>query len=339
MKVLLLASERNAKRYSEFYVGLHKTIGSLDMRRLSDDDQANLRNYFAQNVTLGNYDRIVLQFNHHTLCNQVSFLKTLKNLVFLAKFINFSGAGTRGALANIVTSSFTTRNQVNLGDAAYLKVFKKMPWVRIIVSNYHALQHLESLGLDVKFVPDGYNTLKFRDQDLPRTIKLALVESSQIESTPERNAFIQTLKSQYPQLIIEKDDTTPQIASSTLPRTLVAVCADFGVGEYRSRVFEAMACGCLVMCSNQGDIENKPLSLRDGKNIVLFNSFDEFQYKLQLLMRQPQKMAEIAKAGQALAMEQHQYFDLGTQAAKYIAAPMRNPNDYDVGLSVFGWRF
>lgn len=318
MKVLLLTSDSYLATYREFYTGMHKQLGSMDVRRLRSSEQNNLRNYFAKHVDLSKFDRIIINLEFKSLRQQKRFLSSLKNLVFL----------DADAHENPATGYSLSEHVV---------FYKKMPWVRIIVRNYRAMRKLQREGLDAWCVAKGFNSAKYQDKQMPRTTDLLVIENSNNSDSQMSKAFIKKLKSRYPHIATEKNILGTN--SSLLPQVRIAVCTDIGKREYSGKVFNAMACGCLVMTYDQGDDENFYLSFKDMENIVLFKNFDMFCEKLIQLKMNPQLLNQIARKGHELVIEQHKEANLGRKAGKYIATGLREREDYRIGIAAFGWRF
>ena len=65
-----------------------------------------------------------------------------------------------------------------------------------------------------------------------------------------------------------------------LNRIRFFVSADIGMGEYMIKNFEAMACGCVLLAYDQGELENEALGFIDMHNIVLYRRLDELRDKL-----------------------------------------------------------
>ncbi|PID65534.1 MAG: hypothetical protein CR977_00925 [Gammaproteobacteria bacterium] len=318
MKVLLLTNGDSEDIYGEFYTGLHKQIGSMDMRRLGQSEQQNLKSYFQHHIELSKYDRVIIDLNFDIIVSQLRFFRQLENLVFFDSTACFD----------------------NMPDTPHYqqhsKFYKKMPWVRVIVTSYQTMKHFQQQDIDAWCVPEGYNTQKYTGSSKKRDIDLILINNKYTESSPPRNEFIAALKTHYPEVVIE-DNIDGNI--NRLNRSRIAICADMGAGEYSGTVFAAMASGCMVMCYDQGCDESRDIGLRDMENIVLFKYFEDFCDKITYLKQHPEMINKIAESGHAFAVANHQQPALGQQAAKYIGASMRKMKDYQVGISAFGWRF
>ncbi len=317
MKVLLLTSEDYTITYSELYVGLHKRIGSMDTRRLGVE-RFHLRNYFTDHINLSKYDRIVIHIEFGALQPQLRFLKQIDNLIFYD------------------TSAYFSRKNKHLDVNHHLSFFKKMPWSRVIVSNYQAMTLFQKEGLDAWCVPKGYNSQRYKDKGLSRRIPLMLVKNTSDAHTLEYQRFENELIKRYPKLQVENDIIEASL--SKLSRTLICINADFNRGEYSSKIFQAMISGCLVMSFNQGNEENFFHALKDMENIVLFDDIDSLVTKIGILKKKPKLIEKIAKNGQRLAYEQHQDIYLGNKLADYVLPSLRNRDDYRIGISAFGLR-
>ncbi len=318
MKVLLLTSKNYAILYKEFYVGLHKQIGSMDIRRLGDE-QMNLRAYFSDYVNLNQYDRIFIHLEFAVISQQLRFLKLIDNLVFYDTTVYPGYDGKHDTV--------TTR----------ARFYQKMPWARIIVSNYQAMINFQHEGLDAWCVPKGFSS-HYCHKSVPeaRDIPLLLLTNTTDSPSDDSHNIEATLKQHYPDIKTENTDIS--VDDSLLKQTKTIICADVARGEYGRHIFRSMATGCLVVCYDQGDEENRYLSLQDMENVVLFEHTDALFEKLDLLNKRPTLKDFIRRNGQALAMRNHQDSTLGRKAAHYIVASLRNCQDYHIGISAFGMK-
>lgn len=330
MKLLLLIDADDASVLEEFYSGLHKKIGSVDLRRLNKDEQNRLKLYF-DSVELGRYDRIVLQLDFDALSKQLKFLQTLPNLVFIDNVAHQDVGGD-------------SRKE------RHLTFYKRIPWARVVVTSYTILERFQAGGLDVCCAPKGFDSVRSKNQNFRKKMDFELLD----DANSRRRHFLELVKETYPtaalinySLELSFEDLikyTPEykhtnLLEMDLDELYLTVCPDIGIAEYRGRVFEAMSCGQVVMCYDQGEAENRYLGLADEDNVVLFRSFPEFQEKVTRLLTKPSLARKIAFTGQALAKANHQQFDLGVKAAKCIATEMRDPTDYKLGISAFGIHF
>ncbi len=316
MKILLLVDDRLDFPLAEFYQGLHKQIGSVDIHRLSLSEQSAVKNYFATHVDLSKFDRIVVQLDVDLLSKQVNFFREIEYVVFF-------------------DNNAFSREQYQAGvSEQYLKFYRRLPWARIIVANYTVMQTFHDKGLDVECIPRGYNSCYRSVNHVERDIPL-LVSSASGNAMQE--AFLQELLKAFPyaQLFASDDQHDEQL----LKRANIVVFSDIHHGYYQDKIFAAMAAGCTVMCPNQSTYETSCLGLVDMENIVLFDDYKQFADKLALLHNTPELAAQVCANGQAYAYKHFQAFELGCQAGRAIAVPMRRIRDYRLGLSVFGMRW
>lgn len=337
MKILLLLGEGEHNTLpDEFYSGLHKKIGSVDLRRLGQEEQAQLKLYFTTSVNLNKYDRVVMNIDFDVLPAQLKFLQSIHSLVFIDSF-----------------ASHDRRDGVYKNR--HLNFYKQIPWARIIVNSFFIMSNYLQAGLDVCCVPKGYSsTANFRQRRLDSTAT-PVDEGNIFTDREQRQRFLDLVVKDYQgaRIIGRHAEITlvdvlypgykeEQGVVSSLGQMLssirLVIFPDINRGEYRTRLFEAMADGALVLSYNHGDIENRQLGLIDMKNIVLFNYYQEFRNKMVTLADRPDVAGTIADEGRKLVEKNYRQYDLGIKAAEYIAEPTREPEAFRLGLSVFGIR-
>ncbi|PIE46233.1 MAG: hypothetical protein CSA44_00690 [Gammaproteobacteria bacterium] len=178
MKVLLLVDDRLDFPLGEFYQGLHKQIGSVDIRRLNLNEQSFVKNYFAAHVDLNKFDRILMQLDFGLLSKQVNFFKDIEYVVF---FHNNAFSGEQHQVGN---------------SKQYLKFYRRLPWARIITSNYTVMQTFHDNGLDVECIPRGYHSCYRSVNHVERDIPLLV--SAAVEN-PIQQAFFQEILKAFPE--------------------------------------------------------------------------------------------------------------------------------------------
>ncbi|MDT4876961.1 Glycosyl transferases group 1 [compost metagenome] len=94
------------------------------------------------------------------------------------------------------------------------------------------------------------------------------------------------------------------------------------MGEFMIKNFEAMACGCVLLAWSQGE-EDRLLGFEDMENTVFYRSEDEAVQKLELLQRDPELAARIARNGQAFAESRYSFARVGRALAEEIQREMR----------------
>lgn len=321
MKTLILIKEDTFQTYNDLYIGFHKAIGSVDMRRLDELAESDLRAYFDSHVETEKYDRIVLHLHFEYLTSQLKFLATLPGLVFIDRLTSFD--------------SVESHDQ-------HMKFYKKIPWARVILTSYNLMEKYQAHGLDAWAVPKGYNSSVFNQVTRKRKTDIGLINNRFVKSEKyphqqQQAQFIKKLIADYPNTVIA-EALSESAYVNFLHSIQMLVCPDIGAGEYLHKTFEAMACGVMVMAFDQGETENAAIGLSDLDNIVLFRDYTEFQQKLELLSNHKEFIHKIAQNGQQLVQTKYPYITVGESIATLVAAEMRRPEDFQTGIKIFGFR-
>jgi glycosyltransferase involved in cell wall biosynthesis len=284
-----------------FYDSICRHLGDCELRRLSSDEQANLKSYF-KTIDLDSYDRIVFFLRFKKEIKQVKFIRTLPNLVILE----------HDAYQNYIEGKYMGR---------YAKHYRSLPWARIVCSGYEVTQKLKSEGFDVEFVAKGYDQALLSNYGNVRDIELGFLGSTKSKTYNLRRDLLDAL-AQTENMTVTRTNSGQEYCD-TLNRIKIFVGADVGFGEYMIKNFEAMACGCMLATWNQGEEENRALGFVDMQNVVLYKSLEELREKLAILRDNPELIERIAKAGQALVEENFSWELLGQQVAKAVKKPLR----------------
>jgi glycosyltransferase involved in cell wall biosynthesis len=301
MKVLFLVQKEQRVILDRFYDSICRHLGDCDLRWLSSSEQANLKQYF-HNIDVGSYDRIIFFLRFKKEIRQVRFIRSLPNLVILE----------HDAYQNYILGKY---------QGKFSSHYHKLPWARVICSGYEVSEKLRSEGVDVAFVPKGYDQALLANRGIERDIELGFLGSLGHEMYSQRRALLETLAGQENMVVTRTQSGDEYVAM--LNRIRIFVGADVGFGEYMIKNFEAMACGCLLLTWNQGEAENRALGFRDMENVVLYYSLEELREKLNMLRSNPGLIEQIAGAGQQLVEKQYSWEALGARVAEAIAAPMR----------------
>lgn len=80
----------------------------------------------------------------------------------------------------------------------------------------------------------------------------------------------------------------------------------FPVYQASPRIFEAMACGCFVICDRQRDVFSL---FEDGKHLVGFDNPDDLIEKIKYYLAHTEKRKEIAWKGREEVLKHHTYAD------------------------------
>lgn len=315
MNILIIAQQPRKFLSNAMYDGIIKAAtaagGSCDVRYLNRDETLNLKKYFARNVNLANYDRIVLAIRLKRAFTQVKFIRSLPHLAFheTDAFQNYTDCKYRGEFS---------------------RYYQTLPWARIVSTGYGVSQRLRAEGFDAVFVPKGYDQHLCRNLQRARPIELGFVGSTNNAIYVDRKALLEQLLAAVP---IEVCQTKPgSDYVDKLNDIRIFVSADAGMGEYMIKNFEAMACGCLLFAYDQGNEENAAVGFRDMENVVLYRTIDEFQNKLKILRADPALLQRIASTGQRFAEENCNFDSIGMRIVAALQAPLREK------AGSFSWR-
>nr|WP_262378079.1 glycosyltransferase [Pseudomonas oryzihabitans] len=274
-----------------------------DLRWLSDEEQADLRGYFRRAVPQPEqYDRILLFLRFKKQLKQISFIRSLPNLVELE----------HDAYQNFIPCKYTGK---------FSRYYRAMPHVRVLVSGAGVARRLQEEGIDAHFVPKGYDDSRLRDLGVERDIELGFVGSLGSVAYSGRKQLLEDLARVEPLLITKTRSGDEYL--QTLNRIRFFVGADVGMGEYMIKNFEAMACGCVLFTYDQGEEENRALGFEDGVNVVLYRSLEELREKLARLRADPVKAKNIAMGGKKLTNERFSFSVIGLTLISKLVLDLR----------------
>lgn len=301
LRVLLLVQKEQRVILDRLYDGIVAHT-DCDLRWLGGEDQANLRRYFRRKVRVEDYDRIVFFLRFKQEIRQVSFIRTVPNLVILE----------HDACQNYFPGKY---------QGKFSRHYAQLPWARVISSGFTVSQRLRGEGFDAVFVPKGYDQAMLRNLGLARDIELAFVGSTKSSVYTGRRRMLDEIAARE-QILITRTASGEEYLR-TLNRIRFFVSADAGIGEYMIKNFEAMACGCVLCANDQGAGENAALGFRDMENVVLYRDAVELSAKLAALRADPALADRIAAAGQALAEQEYRFDRLGEKIAHALVPPLR----------------
>ena len=301
MKVLFLVQKEQRAILDRLYEGVSAHC-ECDIRWLRREEQRNLRSYFRLEVDVSRYDRIVLFLRFKQEIRQVSFIRTLPNLVILE----------HDAYQNYIECKYTGKFSAH---------YRRLPWVRVISSGFMVTERLREEGFDAVFVPKGYDQTLLHDLGRERDIELAFVGSTNSVAYSGRKALLDELASVEP-LVVTRTKSGDEYRDM-LNRIRFFVSADVGMGEYMIKNFEAMACGCVLLAFDQGEAENRALGFEDMHNIVFYRDIPELQEKLERLRSDPGLVAAIAQRGRDLATSQYSFARLGQRIVEALQPELR----------------
>lgn len=274
---------------------------AVDIYFLDKQQQRNLRQFFSV-IDLSVYDRIVLDLMFKHIHKQGRLLQALSALTIYeedAYLDIMSGSRWRGA---------------------FLKLYRRLPGLRVISTGYMVTRHLRDSGVDAYFIPKGFDPSRLRDQNRPiRNIELGFIGRLGSKAYSARRNMLESL-AQRESLQIMRTSSAEEYLD-TLNRMCCFVSADVGLGEYMAKNFEAMACGCLLFAKRQGQGEEDALGFVDGGNVLLYDDLDSLCAKVAWMRAHPERAAEIAQQGREHVLAHNTYAHLADQVAKVIAEP------------------
>jgi glycosyltransferase involved in cell wall biosynthesis len=192
-----------------------------------------------------------------------------------------------------------------------------------LASGWQVTEKLKTKGVDVVFVPKGYDPALLVNRQGERDIELGFVGSIENDAYFQRKVMLETIRARLP-LVVTRTKSGEEYAAM-LNRIRFFVSADVGMGEYMIKNFEAMACGCVLCAWDQGEAENCALGFCDMENLVLYRDVDELTEKIAWLRAMPERMKAIAAAGQALVEREYRFDRIGGRIVAALALPLR-PN-------------
>lgn len=197
------------------------------------------------------------------------------------------------------------------------RLYRLLPQASFAVTGHQVAEQLRNSGLNAHFIPKGFNERQLGNDELVRDISAGFIGRVKSNVYAERAHFLDSLANSHGVSLLRTN--SPDQYRETLNRIGIFVSADIGLGEYMAKNFEAMACGCALLAYRQGSGEEEALGLRDMENVALYSNLDEARKKLELLQKDENLRAEIARDGQRLAWKNHKYTDIAKRLNKLIA--------------------
>ena len=302
MNVLFLVQAEQRAILDRLYDGIADACSSCDTRWLSSDEQANLKCYFREHVDVSRYDRILFFLRFKKEMRQWRFIRTLPNVVILE----------HDAYQNYIPCKYTGKFSIH---------YRRMPWVRIISSGAQVSKRLRDEGFDACFVPKGYDQALLSYQGRTRDIELGFVGSTKSVAYSGRKELLEEL-GRHEDLLVTKTKSGEEYCY-TLNRIRFFVSADVGMGEYMIKNFEAMACGCVLLAYDHGELESSAIGFVDMQNVVLFRTVEQLREKLALLRSDPELAQRIAQAGRSMAEAQYGFNQIGRKIVEVMQPTLR----------------
>jgi glycosyltransferase involved in cell wall biosynthesis len=302
VKVLLLIMGQQRVILDQLYKGVEGVIDQCDVYRLTRDQHLNLSIFFRE-IDFRSYDRVVIFLRLKHLRRQLPVLRCIPNLVFLEHDVcqNYMG----------MSKYF----------GAYSRFYRRLPWVRVIVSSPTIAKVLRQEGVDACFASKGYDERPLTNKNGLRDIDIAFLGSLKGDAYSLRREMLCSISACVDLLITRTESGDEYL--SMLNRISIFVSADVGMGEYMIKNFEAMACGCALVAWSQGEEEDAALGFEDGRNVMLYRSAEEAVAKIEQLKADPGLRARVAAAGQAFAEQNYTFTRVGRDLARVIEQPLR----------------
>ncbi|WP_339478305.1 MULTISPECIES: glycosyltransferase family protein [unclassified Pseudomonas] len=301
MKVMLLVMDEQRVILDRLYEVVRESCDDCTIYRLSKPQQMKLGKFLAS-VNYENFDRVVIFSRVKRLVRQLSVLKCIPGLIFLE----------HDAYQNYMRESKY--------KGVYSRLYRRLPSCRALVSGAVVARRMQAENIDAVFVSKGYDEQMLRNTGSVRDIPIGFLGSLKSTEYAQRKALLESLVQRTGMLVTRTQSGREYL--ETLNRIKIFVSADLGMGEFMIKNFEAMACGCVLLAWSQGE-EDRLLGFEDMENTVFYRSEDEAVQKLELLQRDPELAARIARNGQAFAESRYSFARVGQVLAEEIQREMR----------------
>ncbi|MEX0163069.1 glycosyltransferase family 1 protein [Pseudomonas brassicacearum] len=301
MKVMLLVMDEQRVILDRLYAVVRENCDDCTIYRLSKPQQMKLGKFLAS-VNYEDFDRVVIFSRVKRLAPQLSVLKCIPGLIFLE----------HDAYQNYMPESKY--------QGVYSRLYRRLPSCRALVSGAVVARRMQAENIDAVFVSKGYDEQMLRNTDSARDIPIGFLGSLKSTEYAQRKALLESLVQRTGMLVTRTQSGREYL--ETLNRIKIFVSADLGMGEFMIKNFEAMACGCVLLAWSQGE-EDRLLGFEDMENTVFYRSEDEAVQKLELLQRDPELAARIARNGQAFAESRYSFARVGRALAEEIQREMR----------------
>ncbi|BBP57013.1 glycosyltransferase [Pseudomonas sp. St316] len=301
MKVMLLVMDEQRVILDRLYEVVRENCDDCTIYRLSKPQQMKLGKFLAS-VNYEDFDRVVIFSRVKRLASQLSVLKCIPGLIFLE----------HDAYQNYMRESKY--------QGVYSRLYRRLPSCRALVSGAVVARRMQAENIDAVFVSKGYDEQMLHNTDGVRDIPVGFLGSLKSTEYAQRKALLESLVQRTGMLVTRTESGREYL--ETLNRIKIFVSADLGMGEFMIKNFEAMACGCVLLAWSQGE-EDRLLGFEDMENTVFYRSEDEAVQKLELLQRDPELAARIARNGQAFAESRYSFARVGRVLAEEIQREMR----------------
>lgn len=279
MKVLLITRERMTLSVNTVIDRLGE-LCDLTVIRFSGEQVKKIRKSLKE-IDHSGYDCVVLNLPFRRWHNKPRLIKRFSKLAVY---------------------EFDTNRNFLKGDKfqnKYAKFCKKLNHIKLICSGFYNTSRFNQLGVDASFVSKGYNNKLLTNLNVTRDIELGFIGRIDDDLYIERKALLKEIQSEFDLKLLRTETETEYL--NTLNKIKIFVSADIGYNEYMAKNFEAMGCGCMLLCKEQGHGEEEALGLVDMHNVALYSDAEDAKEKIRTLLQDSALVETIAKNGQKLA--------------------------------------
>ncbi|MBN2645361.1 MAG: glycosyltransferase [Desulfuromonadaceae bacterium] len=277
----------------------------VELVRLTSDEQRRLATTFSR-FDFSAYDRVMTTLRSKKEMRQWRTMKKIPNLVIFEY----------DACQNYLTTSKY--------KGKFSRYYRRLGGPKLIVSGAEVATKLTNEHFDAHFLPKGYNPRIIQAGREKRDIPLAFIGRVDHPVYSERKKMVQYCQEHHG-LQILRTQSAEEYAKA-LNRIQLFLSADIGLGEYMAKNFEAMAAGCVLVTYSQGKLENQALGFVDMENVVLYQTVDELEEKINQLFSSSELMEKISTAGAQLARKSFSYDAMGERLAAILQLPLRPRN-------------
>ena len=180
----------------------------------------------------------------------------------------------------------------------YVEFYKSLPNARVLVTSEFVKEEFKKKGVDAINVSKAFDEFVIVNKKIPRKIKFGFVGRIKSNVYAERKIALNKIAKLIP---IETLRAKPgEEYNLLLNKITYFISADFGLGEYMVKNFEALAAGCLL-CAARIPSEFSYLGFKDMENVVLYSSPEELLEKINYIESNVDSKVEIIKNGLLLA--------------------------------------
>ncbi len=298
-KVLVLGQQDRDIDFTHLYTYLDGQ-DNVDVKVLAKAEIKQLKKTLGKISTSG-YDRVLLDLPFSKTVKAISSLQKLPGLIIFEE----------DACQNFLAAS--------KWRGAFEKYYRALPDATLVLCGYNTASRYQALGFNPEIVPKGFDAQSLFNTNSKRDIELAFIGRTQSNVYSGRLELLNAVARQFDLATLRT--TSIDEYRETLNRIQLFLSADVGLGEYMAKNFEAMACGCTVIASYQGGLDEEKLGFVDMENIVLYKDAAEAIAKIRLLKAEPELAKNIARAGQAHVENRFSHKHIADQLIKIARSP------------------